>query len=773
LFKSFKKDYKGVVTREPEKPGTYFTAAYKDFNNFGEMCAAIESAIEHGNTCILRGDIYNGIESQVLAGGKSRRTKFQRRDEPPGFEPAVRDWVMLDIDKFEVPEEDWPNVNPCVNATAAVRYVTERLPHYFKGVSCFFQFSASQGVFPSRTISVHLFYLLDRTVSDSTLRRWAESQRHVPGHLPIDPAVFDCIQPHYVAPPHFVGIDDPLTKRYGVFDGERTMVHFDVPVETDADEPAGNVHGLVNIKKLKPYLDAIGDDVGRLGFSEAIKSTVGKYFQLYGPNAHDLPLKTAIRKAIEDAPKRHDRPMSGVGSPLHYASDEWLDPLIRSIRNKEIDEAEAEKNIYKEMLERYIYVEEMERFVDLSTITFRTKTGVTDAHCHEIQQLAPELLNDANLRRVSRLTYKPGAPALCEDYDPNTGKRFRAYNRYTPSTLQPLDPKQAGWFVDHVNYLCDGDPEAFAAIICWCAHLVQFPDEKINFGVLLQGAQGTGKSFLSQVLSRVLGPQNTSESITPQQVMSQFTEWMSNKQLVTIEEIRDKDERYRIYEHMKNLITGEVVRVNPKGLPAYDIPNRTNFICYTNHKDAVPMDEDDRRFIIHFSNAKPKSEDYYIKLGLLVETQSGAVLSYLREVDLKSFNPKGRAPMTQSKKEFLSHSGGTLKRWFKERFDAESFPMDGDLIIVSDIKEILPSSVRNVQNTTIEDELRKIGGENIGRKRLPHGNHTVWAIRNHAKWNMATDETVARYYKIPSMDHGAPVYREPTPTRREGGGKDF
>ena len=774
LYKLFEKDDKGIVTRQKESPGTYFKTEYREFNNFGEMCAVLAEIEEDGNAAILRGDLSAEVEQRALAGAKVRRIKFQRKDEPPSYCPVVREWVMLDVDKHEVSEEEWGNVNPATNPEAAIKYIISKLPYYFKDVSCYWQFSASQGVFAGyRTISVHLFYLLDRTVSDHTMRRWAESQKHIPGHLPIDQSLFDCIQPHYLAPPRFKGISDPLSKRSGVYEGERTMVYFDVPVETNSEEVGGNIHPLVNMRKLKPYLDVIGDDVGRLGFSEAIKSTVGKYFQLYGPLASDLPLKTALRKAVEDAPKKHDRPMDGVGSPLHYASDEWLDPLIRNIRNKEQTEKESEETVYQNMLKRYVYVEEMERFLDLSTLTYRTKMGVTDAHTHETQKLAENILCDGNLKRVSRMTYKPGSPAFCEDYDPNTGRVFRAYNRWTPSTLAPQDPKMAGWFVDHLNYLCDGDGEAFAAIVSWCAHLVQFPDEKINFGILLQGAQGTGKSFLSQILSRVLGPQNTSESVTPAQVMSPFTEWMSNKQLVTIEEIRDRDEKYRIYEHMKTLITGETVRINPKGLPAYDIPNRTNFICYTNHVDAVPMDEDDRRFIIKFSNATPQNEAYYNKLGLLVQTQCGAVLQYLREVDLKGFNPKGRAPMTSSKREFMQESGSPIYRWLKDGIAAETFPLESDMIVLQDIRSVLPQNMRNISSVNMSAALRKVGAENIGQCRLAHGKMHVWAVRNHEKWKSANESKIIEYYQKPVIENGVTRYVKPTAARRAGDEKDF
>jgi hypothetical protein len=773
LYKSFSRE-EAVVSRNREAPGTYFKVEYRDFSGFNEMCGILDEVMANGNMAIVRGDIETTIEARVLHGMKIRRTKFQRRDDPPGLEPAVRDWVMLDVDKFEVSEEDWNAINPALYPDEAVRFIIDKLPYYFRDASCWWQFSASQSVFPYRNISLHMFFLLDRTVSDTTMRLWAESQGSVPGHLPLDKSVFDCIQPHYIATPRFVGMPDPLTKRSGVHIGERSIVVFDVPEEVDTDSNhSGNIHPLMNMKKLKPFLDMIGDDVGRLGFSEAIKSVVGKYFSEYGASASDIPLKTAIRRAVEDAPKKQDRPMEGVGSPAMYASDNWLDPLIRAIRTKESDDKEAGRNLYQKMLERYVYVEDVERFLDLTTITYRTKTGVTDTHSFELPKLCDILLGDANLRRVSRQTYKPGAPPFCLDEDPKTGKQFRAYNTYTPSLLKPGNPKDAQWFVDHMEYICDGEEAAFVAIVSWLAHLVQQPAEKLNFGILLQGMQGTGKSFISQIMNKVLGVQNCTSSTTTQQMMGQFTDWMEGKQLVTIEEIRDQEERFKVYNHLKGLITNDVVKINIKGIPAYDVPNRTNFICYTNYEDAVPMDDDDRRFIIHFSRALPKPPQYYKDLGRHVENDCGSVLSYLLQVDLTKFDPKGRAPMTASKKEFLQVSGGNLSRWLKEGLESQSFPFDTELVSVGDMRRILPPNLKGTSDTTMAAALKRAGCVAHGRKEMAHGRIAVWSVRNHEKWAAATMKEFADYYLVPGFDNGEPKHSKPKATRKEGMGNDF
>lgn len=777
VYKVFKKNAQGVIVREKETPGVYFKAEYREFENFSEMCDILETVEQDGNTCLVRGDLAMQMEQRALGGLNIRRTKLDHKKDPAGLQPAVRNWALIDVDKYEIPDEDFERLDPKSHPEECVAWVIDKLPHYFQGVSCWWQFSASQSVMTgSRTVSLHLFYMLDRTVSDRTLRMWAESQRNQPRSLPIDPAVFDSIQPHYLAAPRFIDMDDPLPVRSGIYLRDRQRVVFDVPEETnDAifnEQQTGKIHAFVDMKKMKRHLDMIGDDPGMLGFNDAIKSVVGKYFQMYGYIASDIPLKSAIIQAVHDAPKKHDRPDTGPQSYLWYMSDEYLDPLIRNIRDKEQTSVDAEAEIYKQALARYVYTEDVERFLDLQTYSFRTKTGITDGHAHEYEKLSDVMLGDSNLRRVNRLTYYPGAPEFCEDMDPETGKSFRAYNKYTASSIKLQDPADGKWFLDHMAYVCDDEGEALNSILDWCAHLVQFPAVKMNFGILLQGMQGTGKSCLTLVMEKVLGMQNVSGNITTQYIMSDFTEWMCNKQLLCVEEIRDQEDKFRIYNQLKHFITGTSIRVNPKGLPSYVIPNRANFLCYTNYEDAVPMDDDDRRFIIHFSQALPQSETYYDTMFERIDRYSGAVRAILERRDLTNFNPKGRAPMTSSKKEYLQMNGTPLERWLRESIDGDMFPCQQDFITLRDLRAVLPPRFNKISEMGITVALKKSGAKRFpNTMRLPHGKTTVWCLRNWDKWESASEKVVAEEYKQPIADQtGGGYYQKPqsnTTTKKE------
>lgn len=773
LYKTFILNEQKVIERQKEAPGVYFKSEYKEFNGFQEMCDILTTVEDDGNVCIIRGDISAAMEAQVLSGLNVRRTKFQHKNDPAGFQAAVRDWVLIDVDKYKIADGQF---DPKVNPVETVYYILGKLPHYFHNVSCYWQFSASQSVFPgSDTVSLHLFFLLDRTVSDATLRRWAQSQSLMPGALPIDHSVFDYIQPHYLAPPRFGGFNDPLPVRSGVYEGTSSRVVFDVPEETDSPfiEPGGTIHTLVQHNKMKEYLKGIGDGAGQAGFNDGIKTVVGRYYQVHGPTASSLPLKTMIRQCIQDAPVKHDRPSSGIGSPEYYMSDDYMDPLIRAIRDKEHVEKEAQRDAYKDTVARYVYIEDLDRFVDLNTMAFRTKSGITDGHAHELMKLGETLLGDGNLRRVARITYKPGAMEFCQDFDPETGKIFSAYNRYTPPRVKLQDKKDAGWFEEHMRYVCDGEDEAYDAIMNWLAHLVQHPDEKINFGILLQSPTSIGKSAILKVMSNVLGPSNVNPNLPTSALMSNFTEWMQGKMLVCVEEIKDWENKFKIYNQMKDLITGETVRINPKGLPPYAIPNRTNFFCLTNYEDAIPMDDNDRRFIIHFSRAASQNTAYYDKLYEYINEFSGAVRALLLDRDVSNFNHKGRAPMTQSKREYLKVTGSPLELWLREGIDGEIFPFEMDIVSIRDLHNAMPKRFGNISEQSLTLMLRKLGCFNMGKKRLPHGGMNVWAVRAIEKWKLVSEVDLAVIYRQPVSDQTGGGYYQTPVNNKVKNGKDY
>lgn len=143
------------------------------------------------------------------------RVKYVRRTylgDSPGFRPADRRWVCLDIDGL-------PDTGGGGDLLGeALAQAMDVLPPYLQDVSCWVQLSSSYGIKTPREVSIHLWFWLDRPACDFSLRAWAKTVNYV------DPALYNPVQPHYTALPRFDGSPDPVPARSTLYVGQTDTV---------------------------------------------------------------------------------------------------------------------------------------------------------------------------------------------------------------------------------------------------------------------------------------------------------------------------------------------------------------------------------------------------------------------------------------------------------------------------------------------------------------------------------------------------------------------
>jgi hypothetical protein len=270
---------------------------------------------------------------------------------------------MIDIDKIPAP----PGVEPDSDPDFAIDHVLAMLPPEFADATCWWQWSSSQGIVtgpkkdegPPPTLSVHLWFWLDRPIADAELERWARHTNRVAGLKLIDTQLFNAIQPHYTAAPIFDDdLVDPLPRRSGLRRGCDDRVAIVLP-ERDAPRssswsdrrssagtrgPAPRSGGGLNLPISFGFDDAlgqIGDGPGLDGFHQPIKRAIASYIATHYPEINLEWLKRQLRDAIAGAPVGTDR----AGSDLvRYASDHYLDSIIQWVlAQEESKKAQAER----------------------------------------------------------------------------------------------------------------------------------------------------------------------------------------------------------------------------------------------------------------------------------------------------------------------------------------------------------------------------------------------------------------------------------------------
>jgi hypothetical protein len=150
---------------------------------------------------------------------------------------------------------------------------------------------------------------------------------------------------------------------------------------------------------------------------------------------------------------------------------------------------------------------------------------------------------------------------------------------------------------NHFNVLFPDEAER-TMVLDYFSYSVQFPAEKIVWGLIVQGVEGAGKTTISKLMARVLGPQNVGP-VSATELQDKFTDWAEGRKLIFIEEIRlHGSNRYEILDKMKPYVSNEDVTIRAMFRGSYEIPNVANYVMFTNYWDALPFSRMDRRYYV-------------------------------------------------------------------------------------------------------------------------------------------------------------------------------
>ena len=234
-------------------------------------------------------------------------------------------------------------------------------------------------------------------------------------------------------------------------------------------------------------------------------------------------------------------------------------------------------------------------------------------------------------------------------------------NSYVPSRLQRV-PEGTTDIVKrikgHIAHLLPNEVEQ-DIVINYLAHNVQYPGEKIQWAIVLQGVQGDGKSLLAEMMQHVLGKNNV-RTMNVQTLESSFTGWATGQCMTFIEELKlDNFRKYEVLNNLKPYISNPIVEETKKGKDPRTVINTTNYFALTNFKDAIPIDGTDRRYCVLFSQWQSKealetwmaaNPGYYPELYDAMRNHAGELLDWLSNVHIPDkFFSMTRAPHTDAK----------------------------------------------------------------------------------------------------------------------------
>jgi hypothetical protein len=266
---------------------------------------------------------------------------------------------------------------------------------------------------------------------------------------------------------------------------------------------------------------------------------------------------------------------------------------------------------------------------------------------------------------VEQMTWSPGDPRLVKHKLVDKGGWIESpnatvFNHYRPPKIYLGNRDNAHPWIEHVHNVYPGEAEH---IIQWVAHRSQNPQTKIKHALVLSGEQGIGKDSLLTPVIHTVGFWNV-ETVSPTQMLGRFNGHLKSVILI-VSEARDLGDvnRPQFYEHLKTIIVSppDVLKVDEKNTHEYYIPNLTGVIITTNHKaGGIFLAPDDRRHLVAWSPMTYDGlggKDYFDRLWDFYDTNGlNDVAAYLRDLDVRPFNPHAPPPKTDAFWEIVTAS---------------------------------------------------------------------------------------------------------------------
>lgn len=373
---------------------------------------------------------------------------------------------------------------------------------------------------------------------------------------------------------------------------------------------------------------------------------------------------------------------------------------------------------------------------------FRSLTSASKTISDERKAPIPTAVlwqQDPQRKTVRTRTFHPGAPLFCRDPD-----GLEAINTWRP--IERKEPKaDIGLFLDHVAYLF---PEAVERekFLDWLAHLEQKPGELPHYGWLhVANNTGTGRNWLASVLARVWRGYVAPNVDLPNLLDSQFNGQLAGRVLAIVDEIQAgvSENRYSHTNKLRSIVTAEYRDVNPKYGRQHREHNAMRWLVFSNHLNALPIDDTDRRWRIVHHEATPREQEVYATLYAALNDREfiNAVGVFLAERDISSFNPGERPPMNAAKQSVI----GAAKSMTQKNADRLVLAWPVDVITQGDIANVLSDGEETRFTPAMRRAMEEAGAAQIDGPIKVHGKASrCWVLRNKGKWLNADGKTQSR-----------------------------
>ena len=288
--------------------------------------------------------------------------------------------------------------------------------------------------------------------------------------------------------------------------------------------------------------------------------------------------------------------------------------FIRSARSKGFEPARTGRGVdYDVWRDDWALIETSGRFVRLSTRTEMTSQTwrMTNSYLAAVELdedgnekrvgYIKRWMNDPEAFRLHDYVMAPDEPLITAGNCLNLWREYRA--RIIADDGQDPETSEAVALVRQLLlFLCDDRQDVADQFMNWVGRLLHRPAERAKWGVLLiSDLKGAGKSLLGNLIGELYGHEASISLGGLDALVGNYPgDVLTGKAFVCVHEATDRGDsgKFGSIERIKSMVTEPTLSLNRKGLSQVSVDNYCRLLLLSNHEDAIPMDDNERRFMV-------------------------------------------------------------------------------------------------------------------------------------------------------------------------------
>lgn len=304
-------------------------------------------------------------------------------------------------------------------------------------------------------------------------------------------------------------------------------------------------------------------------------------------------------------------------------------------------------------------------------------------------------LEDSDMRVYKEMEYLP--PPLKVPHD--------VYNLWTPFkiSLLPYTPNQKviDLFLEFGENLLGKEYMNYSLAIF--ANKIQKPATRSNvLQILYSPEEGTGKNTWFDIFMNVIGNDKYAQFESALQIYGSHNCEEKGRLFIQIDEARGID-NYTNADKLKSRITCDRLTIDPKGIQAYEIVNRCDYVSTTNNHNCIPQNDQSRRFAPQrVSNYYLGNIEFFTKIYKQIINNDEAlrcIYEYLLNFNVSEIIPTGNfqnhIPKTEFMEELNTDNKNRVDLFVEAIANGEiDFDADDDIIITINKTELFQKFVQ-------------------------------------------------------------------------------